>query len=121
MNFTVSENRHFHEVEIAKDLESDVLKIIISMALSFLIKYLWLLQSWWIGFHHIGIAIEMLLGKVLVTRILISWGAVEEACRQALNFVLQLGIPRRVLEQVFHFSNYTTLMYTSIAHVHLYL
>jgi hypothetical protein len=38
----VSENRHFHEVELAKDPESDVLEIIISMAL---IKYLWLLQS----------------------------------------------------------------------------
>ena len=44
-NFMVSENRHFHQVELAKDPESDVLEIIISMALSFLIKYLWLLQS----------------------------------------------------------------------------
>ena len=51
------------------------------------------IMKWWIGFQHVGIALEMLLGQVLVTRLLlISWGAVAETCRHALNLVLQLSI-----------------------------
>jgi len=61
-------------------------------------------MKWWIGFHHIGIALEMLLGQVLVTRLLISWGDAAEACSQALNLILHLGIPRTVLKSGVSFS-----------------
>ena len=78
-----------------------------------------LIMKWWIGFHHVGIALEMLLGQVLVTRLLlISWGAVAETCRHALNLVLQLGIRRIVLESgVSFFKLHNTDVYV-YSHVH---
>jgi hypothetical protein len=84
-------------------------------------------MKWWIGFHHIGIALEMLLGQVLVTRLLlISWGAVAEAFRHALNLVLQLGIQRIVLESgVSFFKLHNTDVYVyshvrSLLKIHIY-